>query len=123
MVATLCGRMRASAFVQGYFNPAGGGATATPANLDVTSSGGNSASVIPQLLADSTNVVDLLHAMWTSSRCVNPGVAWWTNQLPLPRGRLTLYIWTAHLRWPQPESQTRFLLGRAAPRRPPRVDD
>ena len=76
MVATFCGPNRASAFVQGYFNPTGGGATATPANLDVTSSGGNSTSVIKQLLADTINVTELLRGNKRTSDCTRMREKW-----------------------------------------------
>lgn len=76
MVATFCGPNRASVFVQGYFNPAGGGASATPANLDVTSSGGNSSSVIRQLLADTINVTELLRGNKRGSDCTTMREKW-----------------------------------------------
>lgn len=84
-VATFCGPNRASLFVQGYNNPTGGGATATPANMDVTSSAGNPTSIIRQLLADTINVVELLRGNKRVSDCNSMRDKWSTCEC-LPDG-------------------------------------
>lgn len=87
MVATFCGPNRASAFVQGYNHTIGSGATATPANINITSSAAASgATMIERILTDTNNVVAMLRENKPLSDCITVRETWQASCSNLPDG-------------------------------------
>lgn len=105
--ATACYQTGASLFAQGFANPAGTGATATPANIDLTTSYGNPTGPISQFLTD---LVTAQNALWSNklqSQCDDTLTAWNRHCSTLPEGTTAHSLGAISTRaWGIPVSRT-----------------